>query len=296
MPYLLLALAVLFWSGNFVISRGMHAAIPPFTLAYWRWLTALVVLLPLAAKYLGREQATVRRHLVYIGMQGVVGVAGFNTFIYLAMQTTTAINAALVNSSMPVLIAICSWILYRETMTVRQGLGVLISLTGVLRIISGGELAQMLAMDFNRGDLLVLVASALWAIYSANLKRYPQELHPLVYLTATVFVGVVVLTPLYLYERGSGLGMELSFASVATIVYVALFASVFAYLFWNRAVREVGANRAGPFIYLMPVFSTILAVLFLGERIEGFHLQGILMISFGIFLTTFRVRARRVVN
>lgn len=292
MPYVLLVLTTLFWSGNFVISRGMHAEIPPFTLAFWRWVAAFAILLLFATKHLWRERELARQHYRFICIQGLVGVAGFNTFVYLAMQTTTAINAVLVNSCIPVLIAVCSWVFYREVMTIRQCLGVLVSLSGVVLIISRGELAHLLAVSFNRGDLLVLIAAMLWAIYSANLKRYPQGLHPLAYQSGIVIFGVLVLVPFYLYELASGRVMQVSVASVGTILYVALFASILAYIFWNRAVRTVGANKAGPFIHLMPVFSTILAVIFLGEKIQQYHLQGIVMIFIGIAMTTFRVGRR----
>lgn len=292
MPYVLLVLTTLFWSGNFVVSRGMHAEIPPFTLSFWRWLAAFLILSLFAVKYLWRQRDLARGHYRFICIQGLVGVAGFNTFIYLAMQTTTAINAVLVNSCIPVLIAVCSWIFYREVMTPRQCFGVLVSLCGVMLIITRGELAHLLAVSFNRGDLLVLVAAMLWAIYSANLKRYPQGLHPLAYQSGIVLFGLLVLFPLYLLELYSGKVMHVTAASVGAILYVAVFASILAFIFWNRAVRTVGANKAGPFIHLMPVFSTILAVLFLGERIQPYHLEGIVMIFIGIAMTTFRVGKR----
>ncbi len=290
MPYVLLVLTTLFWSGNFVISRGMHAEIPPFTLSFWRWMTALLILSLFAVKHLWRQREIARSHYRFICIQGLLGVAGFNTFVYLAMQTTTAINAVLVNSCIPVLIAVCSWILYREVMTPRQCLGVFISLCGVLLIITRGELNHLLEVSFNRGDLLVLFAAMLWALYSANLKRYPKELHPFAYQSGIVICGLVVLFPLYLFELLSGKVMVVTPASISTILYVALFASILAYIFWSRAVRTVGANKAGPFIHLMPVFSTILAVLFLDEQIQSYHLQGIVMIFIGITMTTFRVK------
>jgi len=289
MSYLLLVLTTLFWSGNFVISRGMHAEIPPFTLSFWRWMTAFLILLLFAVSHLWRQRELARSHSRFLIIQGLLGVAGFNTMVYLAMQTTTAINAVLVNSCIPVLIAVCSWLLYKEVMSVRQCFGVLISLTGVLLIIAHGQLAHLLQVSFNRGDLYMLAAALIWALYSANLKRYPQGLHPLAYQSAIVIVGLVVLLPLYLYELAGGQVMNVTTASVATIVYVALFASILAYIFWNRAVRDVGANKAGPFIHLMPVFSTILAVIFLGEKIHAYHIQGIALIFSGIAMTTFRV-------
>lgn len=289
MPYILLILTTLFWSGNFVIGRGMHAEIPPLTLSFWRWSTALVILLAIGLPHLLRQRHLVRRHARFLVLQGVLGVTGFNTLIYLAVQTTTAVNAVLVNSCIPVLIAVCSWIMYREVLTVRQGFGVLVSLIGVLLIVARGTPASLLALDFNRGDLLVVTAALFWAVYSTNLKRYPEGLHPLTYLTAIVIAGVACLMPFYAFELLAGKRFVLTGSTLAAILYVALFASVLAFIFWNRAVREVGANKAGPFIHLMPVFSTILAIVFLHERVYGFHLAGIVLIFSGITMTTLAV-------
>lgn len=290
MPYILLILTTLFWSGNFVISRGMHADIPPLSLAFWRWVAALAILCLFSANQLYKQRHCLRDHLGYITLQGLLGVAGFNTFIYLAMQTTTAINAVLINSCIPVLIVLCSWIIYREVMGVRQYLGVVISLCGVVLIITQGKVDYLLSMRFNRGDIFVLVAAVVWALYSLNLRKFPKELHPLAYLSGIVITGLSALLPLYLLELYFVGGFTITGASLSTIFYVAVFASVLAFIFWNRAVRTIGANRAGPFIHLMPVFSTILAVIFLGETIHGYHLQGIILIFIGIAMTTIKLR------
>ncbi|WP_028583741.1 DMT family transporter [Desulfogranum mediterraneum] len=290
MPYLLLILTTLFWSGNFVLSRGLHASIPPMGLSFWRWAVALLILSPFAVQHLWRQRELAREHLGFITLQGLLGVTGFNSLIYLAMQSTTAINAVLVNSSMPILIVIISWLMYRERLTLRQILGVGLSLCGVLLIIARGRLVTLFQVDFNQGDLYVLAAALLWALYSVNLKRYPQGLHPLAYLSAMVMVGLVGILPLYLAELAGGRSMVLNQTSVITVGYVALFASVLAFIFWNRAVRAIGANKAGPFVHLMPVFSTILAVLFLDETLTSYHLQGMVLIFSGIVMTTFRTR------
>ena len=289
MAYLLFILSALFWSGNFVLSRGMHADIPPLSLSFWRWTVALLILLCFSITHLLEQRQVVRKHFRFIAIQGLLGVAGFNSLIYIAVQTTTAINAVLVNSCIPVLIAVFSWILYKEMMTLRQCLGVLVSLCGVLLIIARGELAHLMAMSFNRGDLLVLIAAAIWALYSANLRKYPKELHPLAYLSGIIISGLLVIFPFYLMEMSSGKSMIITASSIVTVLYVAIFASLLAFIFWNRAVRSVGANKAGPFIHLMPVFSTLLAVIFLDETIHAYHIQGILLIFFGILMTTFMI-------
>ena len=293
MPYFLLVLTTLFWSGNFVLSRGMHADIPPLGLSFWRWSVALAILSTFGVRHLWQQRALVRDHLGFIVMQGLLGVAGFNTLIYLAIQSTTAINAVLVNSCIPVLIALFSWILYREVMSPRQCFGVLISLGGVLLIISRGDMAQLLAVKFNRGDLLVLAAAFIWALYSANLRRYPKGLHPFAYQSGIVIIGLVAILPFYVMEVAGGRTMTINVPTIIAILYVALFASVLAFIFWNRAVRSLGANRAGPFIHLMPVFSTILAVVFLGETIHPYHLKGIVLIFSGILMTTVLVKRER---
>lgn len=288
MPYLLLILTTLFWSGNFVLSRGMHADIPPFALSFWRWTVALLILCFFGLKHLYQQRELILQHKRFLVIQGILGVAGFNSLIYMAVQTTTAINAALVNSCIPILIVLISRIFYNDRLSLRQTAGVFLSLSGVLLIISQGRIANLFELQFNRGDILVFIAALFWAFYSVNLKKYPKDLNPLGYLSGIVIVGLIVLLPFYFTELLAGSSMALSKASVVTILYIALFASVLAFIFWNKAVTILGANIAGPFIHLMPVFSTILAVLFLDESLTAHHLQAILLIFGGILMTSYK--------
>ncbi len=292
MPYLLLLLSTLFWSGNFVLSRGMHAEIPPIGLAFWRWLLAFLILAPFSLRSIYSQRELLKKNSRFILCQGLLGITGFNTLIYLAMQTTTAINAVLVNSCIPVIIVVISRVFYKERLSIRQLLGVLVSFSGVLLIISKGDIAALLGLTFNRGDLLVLAAAFIWAFYSANLRNYPEGLNPLAYLNVSIGVGLVFLVPLYLFEIGRGRLVQFTVPTILTISYVALFASVLAFICWNRAVRVVGANKAGPFIHLMVVFSTILAILFLGETLLPYHLQGIVLVFSGIVLTTYVMKKK----
>ncbi len=288
MPYLLLILTTLFWSGNFVLSRGMHADIPPLALSFWRWCLALAIMLAFSFTSFWRYRHVVIKEKKFIVVQGLLGVTGFNSLIYLALQTTTAVNAVLINSCVPILIALCSLLILKESLSLRQWAGILVSLSGVALIMAGGNPASLLQLEFNRGDVLVLAAGLTWAFYSTNLKSYPKELHPFAYQNGIMIVGLLGIVPLYLIELSLGRQMILNAPAIATVVYVAIFPSVLAFIFWNRAVRDIGANRSGIFIHLMPVFSTILAVFFLGEEIEIFHLQGIGLVFTGIFLTTFK--------
>jgi drug/metabolite transporter (DMT)-like permease len=288
MPYILLILTTLFWSGNFVIGRAVHSTIPPFALSFWRWSLALLILLTFGLKPMLAGRQIIRARWKFFLVQGITGVTGFNSLVYLAMQTTTAINAVLVNSCIPVLIVVLSWLMFRDRLSLRQSSGVCLSLFGVIMIISGGSLNHLLHLQFNIGDLYMVTAATCWALYSANLKNYPKGLHPFGYQTAIVIIGLLFLLPLYLLENIRGFTFEPTAATLATIGYVAVFASVLAFIFWNRAVAELGANIAGPFIHLMPVFSTILAVIFLDERLTANHVRAIVLIFSGILLTTYR--------
>lgn len=287
MPYLLLVLTTLFWSGNFVLSRGMHADIPPLALSFWRWALALLIMLVFSWRTCWRQSDIIVRERKYIIIQGLLGVTGFNSLIYLAVQTTTAVNAVLINSCTPILIALCALLINKEPLKLRQWAGILLSLSGVTLIMVGGDLGSLVELDFNRGDLLVLCAGLVWALYSVNLKSFPQDLHPFSYQTGIMIAGLIGILPFYLLELGMGYQMVVNAPTLTTIVYVAIFPSVLAFIFWNRAVRDIGATRAGAFIHLMPVFSSILAVFFLGESIELFHLQGIGLVFGGIFLATY---------
>jgi len=265
----------------------MHAEIPPVSLAFWRWAIALLIIAPFGLRRVYEQRELLKRHGRFMFFQGLLGVTGFNTLIYIAMQSTTAINAVLVNSCIPVIIVIISWLIYKERLSIKQSVGVLISLSGVLLIIAKGDVAALQQFSFNQGDLLVLAAAVVWAFYSANLRNYPEGLHPIAYQTGIMMMGLIFLIPCYLFELQTGKHMLLNISTVLTIGYVALFASVLAFICWTRAIREVGANRAGPFIHLMPVFSTILAIIFLDEVLLGYHVQGMILVFSGIFITTF---------
>ena len=289
LPYFSLVLAALFWSGNFVLGRGVNGVIPPFALSFWRWAVALLVLAPFSAPHFWRQRRLLRRYASLIVVQGILGVTGFNTILYLAMQSTTAINAVLVNSITPLLIALCSWFFYKERLSVRQITGILLSFAGVLLILAKGEIVHLFAISFNRGDLLVLVAALDWALYSVSLRRLPKELNPLAFLFAINLVGLVGLAFLYAFESQTGSVMPVTLNSVLVVGYVALCASVLAFLCWNYAVRQIGANGVAPFVHLMPLFSSILAIFFLGEQFAWHQIKGALLIFGGIVLASYRV-------
>jgi drug/metabolite transporter (DMT)-like permease len=285
-PYLLLVLTTFFWAGNFVLGRAVHELIPPIALSFWRWSAALMLVLPFAWPQLRRDWSGLRRHWVILSVLGVLGVTNFNTFVYLGLQTTTATSAVLLVSTTPVLIVALSFAMLGVRVTVAQMTGILTSLAGVLVIVAQGDPATLLELEPNRGDLWVLAAVVSWALYSVCLRWRPQGLHPLSFLVATFVLGLLPLLPLYLWELRVRGGFAIELPNLAAIGYVALFPSVLAYIFWNRAVASLGANRSGQFLHLMPAFGVALSVLLLGERPQGFHLLGIVLIGGGIALTT----------
>lgn len=286
----LLGATTLFWGGNFVLGRAVSADIPPIALAWWRWILAGAIILPFAARGLWQSRADIRQHWRYLLAVSVLSVTCFNTFVYLGLQTLPASNAVLVLSSAPVMILAFSWLLFREPVTARQGLGMVLSLGGVLVIIAQGRPDQLGAVvDGGAGNLWILVAVASWSLYSVLLRRRPAGFNGTVFFALTVVLGWLMLTPAFIWEHAVQ-GRVLVFNSTAllSIGYVGIFASVLAFLFWNRGVELLGPNRAGYFIHLIPVWALLLATLLLGERLLAFHWVGMVLIFSGIALATLR--------
>jgi drug/metabolite transporter (DMT)-like permease len=286
LPYLLLTLTVLFWSGNFVLGRGIREVIPPVSLNFWRWAGALLLLLPIGLPRVRRQRVLLRRHITWLAFMSIPSITIFNAFIYKALQSVTTTNTVLVNAMIPVFIALIVWIFFNERLRRRQIAGILVSLAGLMFIISRGELGVFKNLAFSSGDLWTLAAGLCWAVYSVMLRKRPVEMDPIAFLTSIVALGLLFLLPFYLWELATRGGFTLSAASLASIAYVCLFPSVLSYIFWNRGVDSVGPNRAGIFFHLMPVFSILLAFAFLGERLRLFHLTGMILIFVGILLTT----------
>ena len=286
-PYLLLALTAFFWSLNWVTGRGMAGHVSPLVLAWLRWLVALATMIPFAWTEIRANWPIVRRHWRSIAWLGLWGMGVQNAFTYIGLQYTTATNGVILNSCIPVMIVVLAWLIYRETITRVQALGVAISLAGILAILTRGNFSALAQLSLNKGDFIVLTGMAFWAAYTVFLRHKPPGLPPLAMLTCCGLVGFVLLTPLAAAEVSFfGGHVELTPATVAAIVYVGTFPSFVAYIFWNRGVAEVGPQVAGIFMHLMPAFGVVLAWLFLGERLYLFHWIGIALILAGIALTT----------
>ncbi len=290
-PYLLLSLTAFFWSLNWVIGRAIAGHVTPFALTYIRWIVALALMLPFAWPAIRAHKDVIRRDWKKIVWLGFWGTGLHNVFAYAGLQYTTATNGVILNSSVPIMIIVLGWLIYRDTITRLQSLGVAISMLGVFAILTRGDLGVLANFQLNKGDVIVVVGMVFWAAYTVFLRHKPVGLPGLALLTCCAVVGVALLTPLFVIEMVLFDGrIEVTPATLAAMLYVGIFPSFVGYIFWNRGVAEVGPNIAGIFMHLMPVFGSLLAWLFLGERIQLFHIVGIALILSGITLTT---RGRR---
>jgi len=286
-PYLLLSITALFWAGNAVVGRLAAGHIAPVTLSFLRWSFALLLVLPFAWRHLVRDWPAIRSRLGLMILLSVTGIGAFNTLQYWALEYTQALNVLLLQSAAPLVVAVWSLILLRVHLTLAQAIGILLSLTGVLMILLRGNLTALSGIDFNRGDLIFIIAMTIFAFYSVlSLKR--PAIHGLSFLAFTFACGVASLLPLLVWELIARPHMTFSLPNLLTLFYVSLFPSVLAYLCYNRGVQLIGANRAAPFFHVVPVFGSIMAIIFLGERPQSFHLIGFALVLSGVFVASRR--------
>jgi drug/metabolite transporter (DMT)-like permease len=285
-PYLLLSIAVLFWAGNWVFARALRFDVPPVALAFWRWVIAVVILTPFAYAHVRRQWRTIVASWRVLGLLALLATVFQHIPVYIGLRETTATNGALLNSITPVLILMLSRGLTGERLSVMQMLGVSISLAGVVVILAGGDPAALANLQLNRGDLWVLVATLSWAVYTVCLRWRPAELSLLAMLWVVAAMGVGAMAPIYAWEIAIGRTLTPTPAVIGSLLYIGALSTVVSYVFWNRAVQQIGANRAGPFMYLMLVYTPLLAIVFLGERLHLYHLGGGALILAGIYLTS----------
>jgi drug/metabolite transporter (DMT)-like permease len=292
-PYLLLSLTSFIWSLNWVIGRAIVGHVTPLTLTFIRWVVAVAVMMPFAWPQIRAHWPAIRRHWKTLAWLGFWGTGLHNLFAYVGLLYTTATNGVILNSSIPIMIILFGWLVYRDTITRSQAVGVAISLAGIMVIIGRGDPRALLDFSFNKGDLIILFGMVFWAAYTVFLRMKPAEIGGLAMLACCGCVGVMLLAPLAAIEiLFLGGHAEFTPATIAAMLYVGIFPSFVGYVFWNRGVAEVGPQVAGIFVHLMPAFGALLAWLFLDERIYLFHIAGIALIVAGIALTT---RGRRVV-
>lgn len=285
-PYILLTLTTLFWAGNALVARAMAAELPPVGLAFWRWTLAFLILLPICGRQMVEDWPIVRRNWPVVVLLSILGVSCFNTMLYLGLQDIAALNAALQQSTMPIWVAVISLILFRERLGIWQALGILVSLFGVLIVLLQGRLEDLLTLTIGRGDLWALAAVICYAGYSVLLRLKPSGFRPLSFVGLTFLIGNLFLLPFYLWETFAlNHPMPVTFPAAASVIYVALLPSILAYLFWNRGMEILGANRGGIFIHLVPAFVAVGSVTLLDENPQLYHLAGVAFILIGIRLS-----------
>lgn len=284
-PYLLLTLASLFWSGNLVMGRGLRDDLPPIGLAFWRWTVALLCILPLALPYLKSQWPALRAGWKAVLPLGVLGVCCYNTFSYIALQYTTATNANLLNSFIPVATMALAFLFFGRRLSRTEALGVGVSLAGVTVLVARGSLETLFGLSLNTGDLWMLAAVLAWGLYTVGLQWRPQGVHPLLLLAALIVVGLGAMAPAYAWEIAAGRSISLNLQSLGGILYAGIVAAFLGFLCFNAGVSVIGPARGSLFIHLMPVFGTLLSALLLGERPYGYHLVGIALVFAGIALT-----------
>ncbi|MGX9134501.1 DMT family transporter [Rummeliibacillus sp. JY-2-4R] len=285
-PIVLLLIATILWGGNFVIGRAVAHDIPPYTLAFLRWCVALIVFLPITYSVLKRDWPQIKKHWFIVLLFGFTGVASFNTLVYIALHYTTSINASLMNMLTPVIIYILSFVFLKEKLNRNQMIGTIISFIGVITIISNGSINVLQHFSFNKGDLIVIIAVVLWSIYSLLVKHYSKELPGNSTFLVSIVVGIIILLPFYIHETYSTtMVIHWSFTTIFAIIYTGVLASIVAFIAWNTGVVRLGANRAGIYLNFIPVFASIFAVIFIGEKVMLSQLIGGLLVVIGVYWT-----------
>jgi drug/metabolite transporter (DMT)-like permease len=280
-PYVLLALASLFWAGNIVLARHVAGHVPPLTLSCLRWIGTFLMLWPFARPHFKKDWPILRGKWPLLLLLALTGFAANNALSYWAMQYTQALNGLLIQSSTPLFVALWSLLLFGVRLTAGQFIGIVISLLGVLIILLRGDLGALAAIRFNRGDLMFAGALLVFGLYSALMSRRPA-VHQLSLISFCTAAGALLLAPLAAWEYASGFALTLDLETVLTLGYVVVFASTLAYLFFNRGISLIGPNRAAPFLHLVPVFGSVLAIILLGEELKPFHLIGYALVLAGV--------------
>lgn len=290
-PYLLLSLTSLFWAGNSIVGRHVAGQIPPVTLSFLRWSVACLLLLPFAWHALTKDWPALRARLGFMLFLSAISIGLFNTMQYWALQYTTALNSLLLQSSAPLFVAIWSLLLLGIRLTAAQGGGIVLSMTGVLVILMNGDLSKLTTIAFNRGDVLVIVAMAIFGLYSVLVMRRPA-VRTMSFLTFIFGCGTLLMTPALVWELATHPVPEIDADHLLSVAYVAIFPSVLAYLCYNRGVELIGANRSAPFFHLVPTFGSAMAIFFLGEALHLFHIVGYALVLAGIFVAARKPKAQ----
>lgn len=282
-PYLLLIFATLFWAGNVVLSKAISTDIPPITLAFWRWSMAFVVISGFAWRKLLQDWESIRKNMLILLPLSFLGITAFNTMIYLGLQTTSALNSLLLQSFQPIVVVLLSYFFLKERLGRWQVVGIIVSLIGTLVLITQGNIASISDTNFNEGDVWVITAVVCYAVYTILLKFRPP-IHALSFLMITFLMGTLMLLPFFIWEQSYSAPIQWNASVGVTIAYLAIFPSFISYLFFNEGVRQIGASTAGLFTHMIPLFGSLMAIIFLGETFYSYHAIGMGFIFAGIYL------------
>jgi len=286
-PYLLLAATALFWSGNHIVGRAIGGHVPPVGISTIRWLIPAILIWPWVRPHLKRDWPAIRTHWKAMLWLGASGGALFTALQYVGLQYTSALNVSVLNSLVPVLIVGTSAALFRDRISAMQLAGILVSSFGVLTIIGRGSLDVLERLAFNWGDLIILFNMLVFAIYASCLRLRPP-MHWLSFIFVFAMLSALLTLPFAILEAWQGARFELDWLTIAAISYVSIFPSVIAFAAWNRGVELIGANRAGPFLHLVPIYTAILGSTLLGEHLAVFHIAGFALILTGVWLASVR--------
>jgi len=284
-PYLLLSFASLCWSGNHIVGRAIAGEVPPIGLSTVRWLIPTLILWPLARTHLRKDWPVLKRHWGIVLWLCITGGALFSALQYVGLQYTTALNTSVMNSLVPVLIVVAGLVLFRDRVTMVQAFGITTSLCGVLVIVSRASLDTLMMLAFSRGDLIILLNMAVFSIYAAYLRLRPN-VHWLSFMLMLAAISAATTLPFFIAETVSGYPMHANRQTLFALAYVAIFPSVLAFAAWNRGVEIIGANRSGPFLHLVPVFTAVLGTILLGEKLALYHVLGFVLILTGVWFAS----------
>ena len=284
--YILLTLTALFWSGNFIVGKAASIyEIPPFSLNFYRWLFAFIILFPFTYKEIITNKKYILENLGFFIILGITSITIFNSIVYYSLYHTQVISGVLMISTIPVWIMFIASLLKIEKTNIYQIVGVILSLTGVICIITKADLELVKNLNFNKGDLSMVVAMFSWAIYSALLKKKTYKVSQIALLEVIIICGFIFLVPVYFIEMSLGYKVILETPFILTLSYVVLFPGIIAFFFWIKGIGFIGANRAGVFLHLMPIFGAIMAILIFDEKFMPYHFLGAIFIIVGITLS-----------
>lgn len=280
----LLILAPLFWAGNFLVGKIANAIIPPFTFAFMRWLVVTLCLAPFAIPTVIEEWTLIRKHFRSLCILAFLSVFSYTAFVYWGLHYTTVVKASLLNATVPIIILLLSTVLLNEKLTIKKIVGVILSIVGAFLLIMRGNV-HSIDLSFNQGDFLIIIAAISWAIFSVYYKKHRLRVSPLLFLFMTATIGTFMLLPAFLIERHLGYITTVNLTFLFSVGYAAIFSSILAFTFWNMGVMSKGPTQAGYFFNLLPVFSTLLAIIFLGEKLHTYEVIGFILILLGILLS-----------